>query len=151
MAPLQIQMECTYWRLLKKEFCSEWILLCWLSPSLCRMQYLLESSTWVERKPSREDCKKSAHRSACKGFVTFTNDYKIDGCRQWNWMCLTPFPFLIFTYLIDCSFPWDVIAWEVLFPVYFKSCQHIISAIIACHYWVHLKYHLKFCHLQRCS
>lgn len=46
-----------------------------------------------------------------------------------------PFSFLISTYLIDCSFPWDVVVsqhWEVFFPVYFESRQHIISAIIAC-------------------
>ncbi|XP_078027937.1 complement C4-B-like [Epinephelus lanceolatus] len=46
------------------------------------MQYLLESNTWVERKPLKEECKKSAHRAACTGFTTFTDDYKINGCRQ---------------------------------------------------------------------
>ncbi|XP_070823248.1 complement C4-B [Chaetodon trifascialis] len=46
------------------------------------MQYLLESNTWVERQPSPEECKKSAHRAACKGFTAFTDEYKIDGCRQ---------------------------------------------------------------------
>nr|AIN76766.1 complement component 4 [Oplegnathus fasciatus] len=46
------------------------------------MQYLLESNTWVERNPSEEECKKSAHRLACAGFNEFTEEYKIDGCRQ---------------------------------------------------------------------
>ncbi|XP_045915076.1 complement C4-like [Micropterus dolomieu] len=46
------------------------------------MQYLLESNTWVEKKPLEEECKKSAHRAACTGFNTFTNEYKINGCRQ---------------------------------------------------------------------
>ncbi|XP_075965224.1 complement C4-like [Anarhichas minor] len=47
-----------------------------------KIQYLLESNTWVERKPSAEDCKKSAHKIACKQFNGFTDEYKIDGCRQ---------------------------------------------------------------------
>ncbi|KAG7242144.1 hypothetical protein INR49_024190 [Caranx melampygus] len=46
------------------------------------MQYLLESSTWAEKRPSREDCKKSAHQPACRGFNAFINDYKVDGCRE---------------------------------------------------------------------
>ncbi|KAF3839878.1 hypothetical protein F7725_018595 [Dissostichus mawsoni] len=47
-----------------------------------KMQYLLESNTWVERKPLKDACKKSAYRSACTEFDTFTEEYKIDGCRQ---------------------------------------------------------------------
>ncbi|XP_032374181.1 complement C4-B [Etheostoma spectabile] len=47
-----------------------------------KMQYLLESNTWVERKPSEEECKKSAHITACKVFNVFTDEYKIDGCTQ---------------------------------------------------------------------
>ncbi|KAI4810748.1 hypothetical protein KUCAC02_013679 [Chaenocephalus aceratus] len=47
-----------------------------------KMQYLLESNTWVERKPSKDTCKKSAYRLACTEFDTFTEEYKIDGCRQ---------------------------------------------------------------------
>ncbi|XP_041649275.1 complement C4-B [Cheilinus undulatus] len=47
-----------------------------------KMQYLLESNTWVEKKPSEEECKKSAYRAACREFLSFTNDYKINGCRQ---------------------------------------------------------------------
>ncbi|XP_033496481.2 complement C4-B [Epinephelus lanceolatus] len=46
------------------------------------MQYLLESNTWVERKPLEKGCKKSARKAACAGFNTFTDDYKINGCRQ---------------------------------------------------------------------
>ncbi|KAI3360945.1 hypothetical protein L3Q82_013149, partial [Scortum barcoo] len=46
------------------------------------MQYLLESNTWVEKKPSEEECKKSARRSACTAFNEFKEEYKIDGCRQ---------------------------------------------------------------------
>ncbi|KAM9851517.1 complement C4-B [Aulostomus maculatus] len=46
------------------------------------MQYLLESSTWVEKRPSEEECQKSAHKMACRGFDTFLADYKMDGCRQ---------------------------------------------------------------------
>lgn len=47
-----------------------------------RMQYLLESNTWVERNPSAEECTRSARRSACRGFNGFTREYKINGCRQ---------------------------------------------------------------------
>ncbi|XP_033983582.1 complement C4-B [Trematomus bernacchii] len=47
-----------------------------------KMQYLLESNTWVERKPSKDTCKKSAYRSACTELDSFTEEYKIDGCRQ---------------------------------------------------------------------
>ncbi|XP_020493080.2 complement C4-B [Labrus bergylta] len=47
-----------------------------------KMQYLLEANTWVEREPSAEECNKSAHRGACREFHTFTQRYKIDGCRQ---------------------------------------------------------------------
>ncbi|XP_051262421.1 complement C4-like [Dicentrarchus labrax] len=46
------------------------------------MQYLLESDSWVERKPSEEECKKTSHKTACQGFTAFTNEYKNDGCRQ---------------------------------------------------------------------
>ncbi|KAF3691807.1 Complement C4 Complement C4 beta chain [Channa argus] len=46
------------------------------------MQYLLDTNTWVERKPTDEHCKKSAHQSACLGFSEFISDYKINGCRQ---------------------------------------------------------------------
>uniref|UniRef100_A0A8C2YZB7 Complement C4B (Chido/Rodgers blood group) n=1 Tax=Cyclopterus lumpus TaxID=8103 RepID=A0A8C2YZB7_CYCLU len=47
-----------------------------------KIQYLLESNTWVERMPSAKECKKSANRFACTGFKLFTDEYKIDGCRQ---------------------------------------------------------------------
>ncbi|XP_023280702.1 complement C4-like [Seriola lalandi dorsalis] len=46
------------------------------------MQYLLESNTWVEKKPSDEQCKKSAHQAACTGFSAFINEYKMNGCRH---------------------------------------------------------------------
>ncbi|CAG12029.1 unnamed protein product, partial [Tetraodon nigroviridis] len=46
------------------------------------MLYLLESNTWVEMKPPQDSCKKSANRNACKDFVAFTKEYKVDGCRQ---------------------------------------------------------------------
>ncbi|XP_073341162.1 complement C4-B [Pagrus major] len=46
------------------------------------MQYLLESNTWVERKPSEEQCKRSAHRAACTKFTKFTDEYRVDGCKQ---------------------------------------------------------------------
>ncbi|XP_030606146.1 complement C4-like [Archocentrus centrarchus] len=44
------------------------------------MQYLLESNTWVEKKPS-EECRKSANRLACREFNQFVDEYKVDGCR----------------------------------------------------------------------
>ncbi|KAM3614252.1 uncharacterized protein V6R79_011677 [Siganus canaliculatus] len=47
-----------------------------------RMQYLLESSTWIERKPQPEECKKSANRKACRHFNKFIDEYKINGCTQ---------------------------------------------------------------------
>ncbi|XP_034554348.1 complement C4-B isoform X2 [Notolabrus celidotus] len=46
------------------------------------MQYLLESNTWVERKPSEEECRKSANSAACREFRVFIEGYKVDGCRQ---------------------------------------------------------------------
>uniref|UniRef100_A0A665VDT9 Complement 4B (Chido blood group) n=1 Tax=Echeneis naucrates TaxID=173247 RepID=A0A665VDT9_ECHNA len=46
------------------------------------MQYLLESNTWVEIKPSVKQCSKSAHRAACRKFHTFVDEYKLNGCRQ---------------------------------------------------------------------
>ncbi|XP_051262420.1 complement C4 [Dicentrarchus labrax] len=46
------------------------------------MQYLLESNTWVERNPSEKECKRTSHKQACNGFLSFTDEYKIDGCRQ---------------------------------------------------------------------
>ncbi|XP_050931841.1 complement C4-B [Lates calcarifer] len=44
------------------------------------MQYLLESNTWVEKKP--QHCRKSAHQAACKGFREFNKEYKLNGCKQ---------------------------------------------------------------------
>uniref|UniRef100_A0A3Q3AYW2 Complement C4B (Chido/Rodgers blood group) n=1 Tax=Kryptolebias marmoratus TaxID=37003 RepID=A0A3Q3AYW2_KRYMA len=47
-----------------------------------QMQYLLESNTWVEKRPQSEECKKSANRAACIEFNAFIEEYKTDGCRQ---------------------------------------------------------------------
>ncbi|XP_017282054.1 complement C4-like [Kryptolebias marmoratus] len=46
------------------------------------MQYLLESNTWVEKRPLKDDCKKSAHRQGCIEFNAFIEEFKTDGCRQ---------------------------------------------------------------------
>uniref|UniRef100_A0A671UDF2 Complement C4B (Chido/Rodgers blood group) n=1 Tax=Sparus aurata TaxID=8175 RepID=A0A671UDF2_SPAAU len=46
------------------------------------MQYLLESDTWVERKPSEVKCQRSLYKAACAKFTTFTAEYKVDGCKQ---------------------------------------------------------------------
>ncbi|KAM8735978.1 complement C4-B [Acanthopagrus schlegelii] len=46
------------------------------------MQYLLDSNTWVERKPSEEQCQRSTYRNACAKFTKFTDEYKVDGCKQ---------------------------------------------------------------------
>ncbi|XP_059196181.1 complement C4-like [Centropristis striata] len=46
------------------------------------MQYLLESNTWVEKKPSEEDCKATAMKAGCRQFNAFTDAYKLNGCTQ---------------------------------------------------------------------
>ncbi|XP_060936453.1 complement C4-B [Limanda limanda] len=46
------------------------------------MQYLLDSNTWVEKKPSDRECGKSDNVAACTGFSTFVNEYKLNGCKQ---------------------------------------------------------------------
>ncbi|KAK2844441.1 hypothetical protein Q5P01_011100 [Channa striata] len=46
------------------------------------MQYLLDTNTWVEKKPLDEQCRKSANRFPCSEFNEFLSDYKINGCRQ---------------------------------------------------------------------
>lgn len=46
------------------------------------MQYLLESNTWVEKKPSEVECKKTTHRPACQGFTAFEQEYRLNGCTQ---------------------------------------------------------------------
>uniref|UniRef100_A0A3B5QKN4 Complement C4B (Chido/Rodgers blood group) n=1 Tax=Xiphophorus maculatus TaxID=8083 RepID=A0A3B5QKN4_XIPMA len=46
------------------------------------MQYLLESNTWVEKKPLDTDCRKSANNRTCNEFNQFIDEYKTDGCRQ---------------------------------------------------------------------
>ncbi|XP_023820303.1 LOW QUALITY PROTEIN: complement C4 [Oryzias latipes] len=47
-----------------------------------KMQYLLESDTWVEKMPSAEDCQKSFNKNNCKQFKEFIEEYKINGCTQ---------------------------------------------------------------------
>ncbi|XP_070691097.1 complement C4-B [Pempheris klunzingeri] len=46
------------------------------------MMYLLESNTWVEKRPSKVECRKSTDRTACAGFNAFIAEYRINGCRQ---------------------------------------------------------------------
>ncbi|XP_071372165.1 complement C4-B [Centroberyx affinis] len=47
-----------------------------------KMQYLLESNTWVEQRPDERKCKRQSYRAACKGLNDFLSEYKINGCRQ---------------------------------------------------------------------
>uniref|UniRef100_A0A3P9GZE4 Complement 4B (Chido blood group) n=1 Tax=Oryzias latipes TaxID=8090 RepID=A0A3P9GZE4_ORYLA len=47
-----------------------------------KMQYLLESDTWVEKMPSAEDCRKSFNRKNCNQLNEFIEEYKINGCTQ---------------------------------------------------------------------
>ncbi|XP_054903924.1 complement C4-B [Poeciliopsis prolifica] len=47
-----------------------------------KMQYLLESNTWVEKKPLDANCAKSANKHTCNEFNEFIEEYKTDGCRQ---------------------------------------------------------------------
>uniref|UniRef100_UPI003AB09B23 complement C4-B n=1 Tax=Centroberyx gerrardi TaxID=166262 RepID=UPI003AB09B23 len=47
-----------------------------------KMQYLLESNTWVEQIPDERKCKRQSYRAACKGLNDFLSEYKINGCRQ---------------------------------------------------------------------
>ncbi|XP_041844609.1 complement C4-B isoform X2 [Melanotaenia boesemani] len=46
------------------------------------MQYLLESNTWVERKPLPQECQNSANKAFCYGFNKFVEEYKMNGCTQ---------------------------------------------------------------------
>ncbi|XP_043973497.1 complement C4-B [Gambusia affinis] len=46
------------------------------------MRYLLESNTWVEKKPLDTDCTKSTNVRSCNEFNEFIEEYKTDGCRQ---------------------------------------------------------------------
>ncbi|KAK5605966.1 hypothetical protein CRENBAI_002730 [Crenichthys baileyi] len=46
------------------------------------MQYLLESNTWVEKKPQDKECEKSRNSYGCAQFNAFTEEYKTYGCRQ---------------------------------------------------------------------
>ncbi|XP_063055865.1 complement C4-B [Engraulis encrasicolus] len=45
-----------------------------------QMQYLLDSRTWVEEKPT--NCKASTRRKYCRGYEDFTTEYQINGCTQ---------------------------------------------------------------------
>ncbi|KAM6909677.1 complement C4-B [Xenentodon cancila] len=45
------------------------------------MQYLLESNTWIEKKPTDEECQRSSNRAACGQFNSFVTDYKYNGCK----------------------------------------------------------------------
>ncbi|XP_061572619.1 complement C4-B [Cololabis saira] len=45
------------------------------------IQYLLESNTWIEKKPTAEDCRKSANRVSCGYFYSFVDGYKYSGCK----------------------------------------------------------------------
>ncbi|XP_037532277.1 complement C4-B-like [Nematolebias whitei] len=47
-----------------------------------QMQYLLESNTWVEKRPLEDDCKKSVNRQSCNYFNDFIAEYKKRGCTQ---------------------------------------------------------------------
>ncbi|KAI1886085.1 hypothetical protein AGOR_G00210390 [Albula goreensis] len=47
-----------------------------------QMQYLLDSSSWVEKLPSDEQCKASRYKAPCRDLNTFLSQYQIDGCTQ---------------------------------------------------------------------
>ncbi|XP_076016733.1 complement C4-B [Genypterus blacodes] len=46
------------------------------------MQYMLESNTWVEKLPSKEECQGSNYRTACRLFRDFVSAMRVDGCKQ---------------------------------------------------------------------
>lgn len=108
MAPQQTPMECELgWRnSLEASFHADRLPAALPCALFYRMQYLLESSTWVERKPSGKDCGRSSRRRACDGFAAFTEEYKIHGCRQWG-RHLFHFAFHSFVHLSYRSFPWN--------------------------------------------
>lgn len=108
MAPQQTPMECELgWRnSLEASFHADRLPAALPCALFYRMQYLLESSTWVERKPSGKDCGRSSRRRACDGFAAFTEEYKIHGCRQWG-RHLSHFAFHSFVHLSYRSFPWN--------------------------------------------
>ncbi|RVE62542.1 hypothetical protein OJAV_G00158170 [Oryzias javanicus] len=47
-----------------------------------KMQYLLESNTWVEKMPSVKVCEKSSNRYNCNQLTEFIEEYKVNGCTQ---------------------------------------------------------------------
>ncbi|KAG5856595.1 hypothetical protein ANANG_G00009580 [Anguilla anguilla] len=47
-----------------------------------QMQYLLDSSSWVEQLPSESQCQASRKRFQCKDLNTFLSQYQTDGCTQ---------------------------------------------------------------------
>ncbi|KAM3873380.1 complement C4-B [Diretmus argenteus] len=46
------------------------------------MQYLLESSTWVEQVPAVGKCTRVSYKTGCKWFRDFVSDYKVDGLKD---------------------------------------------------------------------
>ncbi|XP_072572161.1 complement C4-B [Paramormyrops kingsleyae] len=46
------------------------------------MQYLLDSSTWVEKLPEENKCKASANRISCRDLDNFLVEYQTNGCTQ---------------------------------------------------------------------
>uniref|UniRef100_A0A0E9PD89 NTR domain-containing protein n=1 Tax=Anguilla anguilla TaxID=7936 RepID=A0A0E9PD89_ANGAN len=48
-----------------------------------QMQYLLDSSSWVEQLPSESQCQASKKRFQCKDLeLLFLTQYQTDGCTQ---------------------------------------------------------------------
>ncbi|KAM8870828.1 complement C4-B isoform 2-T3 [Spinachia spinachia] len=47
-----------------------------------KIQYLLDSNTWVERRPLTEECQKTTRTIGCTRFNAFKDEYKMNGCRQ---------------------------------------------------------------------
>ncbi|MBN3273777.1 CO4 protein, partial [Polyodon spathula] len=44
------------------------------------IQYLLDSSTWIEEMPNEDKCKGIAYRRYCKGLTDFLDEYESSGC-----------------------------------------------------------------------
>ncbi|KAJ8377949.1 hypothetical protein AAFF_G00250120 [Aldrovandia affinis] len=47
-----------------------------------QMQYLLDSSSWVEQLPSDGQCQASSKRLLCRDLEAFLSQYQTDGCNQ---------------------------------------------------------------------
>ncbi|KAJ1134673.1 hypothetical protein NDU88_001124 [Pleurodeles waltl] len=45
-----------------------------------KLQYLLESNSWIEELASERNCKASIHRSKCRQVQKFMEDYQNNGC-----------------------------------------------------------------------